>query len=210
MMANETHPIAGVVLAGGRARRMGGNDKSFLLLHDRPLLQRAIERLAPQVGSLVVSANGSIEQYARFHAPVIADTVDGSVGPLAGLLAGMGWARANAPGASWIASVAVDTPFFPRDLVARLSAAAGARRIVAAMSGGRVHPVVALTSIDLADDLAAFLDAGTSFKVSDWLARHEVALVAFDEAAHVDPFFNINTLDDLAEAEAIAAGCAGT
>jgi len=208
MIQTGAHAIVGVVLAGGRARRMGGRDKSFMLLNGRPLLQRAIERLAPQVGALVVSANGSSDQHARFDVPVISDTVEGFAGPLAGLLAGMEWARANAPGASWIASVAVDTPFFPHDLVGRLSAAAEDKHVVVATSRGRAHPVVALTSIGLADDLAAFLAAGVSFKVSDWLARRDVVLVEFNDAGGVDPFFNINTPDDLAEAEAVAAGCA--
>jgi molybdopterin-guanine dinucleotide biosynthesis protein A len=205
----ETVPsVVGVVLAGGRARRMGGKDKSFVLLTDQPLLQRAVARLAPQVGSLVVSANGAQEQYARFHTPVVADTVGGFAGPLAGMLAGMGWARATAPDATRIATVAVDTPFFPVDLVARLSAACGDGRVGVAMSKGRMHPVFALIPVALADDLAAFLAAGTSFAVSDWLARHHVAQVDFDAVSGVDPFFNINTPSDLALAEAITASCA--
>ena len=207
-MPDETQSIVGVVLAGGRARRMGGGDKSFVLLNDQPLLQRAIVRLRPQVGSLVVSGNGPPKRYAEFETPVIADTVGGFAGPLAGMLAGMGWARANAPGASRIATVAVDTPFFPLDLVARLSAAVGNERVAAATSRGRMHPVFALLPMGLADDLAAFLAAGTSFKVADWLARHDVVTVDFDEVAGVDPFFNINTPGDLAQAEAVAASCA--
>jgi molybdopterin-guanine dinucleotide biosynthesis protein A len=208
MMPDEMQSIVGVVLAGGRARRMGGRDKSFVLLNDRPLLQRAIVRLRPQVGSLVVNANGPPEQYAEFETPVVADTVGGFAGPLAGMLAGMGWARANAPGAARIATAAVDTPFFPLDLVARLSAAVGSKRIAVAMSRGRMHPVFALLPLGLADDLAAFLAAGASFKAADWLVRHDTVRVGFDEIGGVDPFFNINTPGDLAQAEAIAASCA--
>lgn len=207
-MPDEMQSIVGVVLAGGRARRMGGRDKSFVLLNDQPLLQRAIVRLRPQVGSLVVSGNGPPKRYAEFETPVIADTVGGFAGPLAGMLAAMAWARVNAPGASSIATVAVDTPFFPLDLVARLSAAVGSERIAVAMSGGRMHPVFALLPLGLTDDLAAFLAAGASFKAADWLARHDTVLVGFDEVASVDPFFNINTPGDLARAEAVAASCA--
>jgi molybdopterin-guanine dinucleotide biosynthesis protein A len=208
MMTEEIQSIVGVVLAGGRARRMGGTDKSFVLLNDQPLLRRAIVRLRPQVGSLIVSGNGPPEQYAEFETPVVADTVRGFAGPLAGMLAAMEWARGNAPHASRIATVAVDTPFFPLDLVTRLSAAVGGERIAAAMSGGRTHPVFVLIPTGLADDLAAFLGAGRSFRAADWLARHDVVLVGFDGVAGVDPFFNINTPGDLAHAEAVAASCA--
>jgi molybdopterin-guanine dinucleotide biosynthesis protein A len=208
MMPEQMQSIVGVVLAGGRARRMGGRDKSFVLLNDRPLLQRAIVRLRPQVGSLVVSGNGGPKQHGEFETPVIADTVGGFAGPLAGMHAGMHWAKANAPDASRIATVAVDTPFFPLDLVARLSAAVDNDRVAAAMSCGRIHPVFALVPVRLADDLAAFLAAGTSFRAADWLARHDVVTVEFNEIADVDPFFNINTPGDLAQAEAVAASCA--
>lgn len=207
-MRGEASTVVGVVLAGGRSRRMGGEDKSLLLLNDQTLLERAAARLAPQVETLVISANAPPGQYAQFHAPVVADTVDGFVGPLAGLLAGMEWARVNVPRATRIVSVAVDTPFFPPDLVARLSAAAGHDRVVAASSRGRMHPVFALAPIRLSDDLAAFLAAGPSFKVADWLRRHDAEPVDFEPVAGVDPFFNINTHGDLAQAEAIAGSCA--
>lgn len=194
--------IVGVILAGGRARRMGGSDKSFLLLDGQPLLGRAIARLAPQTTTLVISANGPTERYARFGVPVVADTISGFAGPLAGVLAGMTWARANVPDASRVATIAVDTPFFPLDLVARLSAA-GAEGTAVAQSSGRKHPVFALIPVALASDLAAFLADGASLRVTDWLAQHHVVTVDFDGVAGVDPFFNLNTPDDLAQAEGI-------
>jgi molybdopterin-guanine dinucleotide biosynthesis protein A len=207
MMPDEARPVVGVLLAGGRARRMGGSDKSFLMLDGRPLLARAIERLAPQVATLVVSANGPREKYARLGMPVVRDA-PGLVGPLAGFLAGMAWARANVPDASHIATAAVDTPFIPSDLVARLAAAAGGGPAVA-RSGGRVHPVFALLPSHLAGDLAAFLAARKSLKVADWLARHHPVAVDFGPAAGgIDPFFNVNTPQDLTRAEAMASGCA--
>lgn len=199
-MPDDRRSVVGVVLAGGRARRMGGKDKSFRLLDGQPLLHRAIDRLGRQVAMLVINANGPPEHYARFGAPVVADTISGFVGPLAGILAGMEWTRANAPDASHIATVAVDTPFFPQDLVERLSAAANGG-IPVAGSGGRVHHVFALLPVELAGDLDAFLAAGASFRVADWLARHRVVTVDFQIRAGLDPFFNINTADDLARAE---------
>jgi molybdopterin-guanine dinucleotide biosynthesis protein A len=204
MMHDQMQSILGVVLAGGRARRMGGTDKSFVLLNDQPLLRHATDRLRPQVGPLIVSGNGAPERYAEFETPVVADTVDGFAGPLAGMLAAMQWARGNAPRVTRIATVAVDTPFFPLDLITRLSAAVDNEHVAAATSGGRMHPVFALVPLRLADDLAAFLAAGTSFRAVDWLARHDAVLVGFDEVAGVDPFFNINSPDDLARAEALS------
>ena len=209
MTSAEARPVVGVVLAGGRSRRMGGGDKSFALLAGRPLIAHAIERLAPQVDAIVVSANGPRMQYASLGVPVVADTVAGFAGPLAGFLAGMEWARANVPAASHVATVAVDTPFFPADLVARLAAATGPEGMAVARTGGRAHPVFALLPVSAAGDLTRFVSAGGSLKVADWLARHDVVLVDFDEDARgFDPFFNINTPEDLARAEAITAGCA--
>lgn len=198
--------IVGVILAGGHSRRMGV-DKSFQPLAGRVLVEHAIARLVPQVAALVVNANGSPGRYARFGVTVVPDTRK-DAGPLAGFLAGMAWASANVPDASHIATVAVDTPFFPTDLVARLGAAG--REGAMARTGGRVHPVFALLPLRLAADLAGFLAAGKSLRAADWLTRHDVVAVDFDvSAGGVDPFFNINTPDDLATAEAITAGCTG-
>lgn len=208
-MPDEARPIVGLVLAGGRGSRMGGRDKALLMLNGRPLLARAIERLAPQVAGLVVSANGPQERYAGFGVPVVQDAPREFAGPLAGFLAGMAWARVNVPDASHVATAAVDTPFFPSDFVARLAAAAGAERAAVARSGGRVHPVFALLPVCLADDLAAFLAAGKSLKAAEWLAGHDVVAVDFIvPAGGSDPFFNINTPEDLARAEVLASGCA--
>jgi len=191
--------IVGVVLAGGRSARMGGRDKAFLELAGRPLVAHVVARLAPQVSTLVVSANRRPESYAAQAVPVVADTVSGFAGPLAGILAGITWAGDHAPGARSVATVAVDTPFFPDDLVARLAAAAGRDGIAVARSGGRVHPTFALVPLGLAGDLTTFLAAGSSRRVSDWLSRHDPATVDFDAWPDgSDPFFNINTPEDLA------------
>ena len=148
--------VAGVILAGGLARRMGGGDKALLELAGRPLLAHVIERLAPQVDELVLNANGDPARFAQFGLPVVPDTVEGFAGPLAGVLAGMRWAAAR--GHQDVASAAGDTPFFPTDLVARLQAARGDQPICMAATrdperGLSEHPTFALWPVRLADDL---------------------------------------------------------
>jgi len=208
MTPGEAAPVVGVVLAGGRSRRMGGGDKSFALLSGLPLVAHAVTRLAPQVAAIVVSANAAPERYLALGLPVVADTVPGFAGPLAGFLAGMEWAGANVPLAMHVVTVATDTPFFPTDLVARLSAAAGPEGMAVARTGGRIHPVFALLPVSAGADLTRFIAAGGSLKVADWLARHDVAAVDFDDdAPGFDPFLNINTPEDLIRAEAITGGC---
>ena len=142
-------PLLGVLLAGGAARRMGGGDKCLLLLGGRPLLAHAIDRLTPQVDAMVLSANGDPDRFAAFGLPVVADPIPGSAGPLAGILGAMLWARRHRPDVRQIVSVATDTPFFPDDLVARLSAAAGKDAIAIARSGGRDHRVFGVFPVDL-------------------------------------------------------------
>ncbi|MGF1554088.1 MAG: molybdenum cofactor guanylyltransferase MobA [Paracoccaceae bacterium] len=203
---------AGVILAGGLARRMGGGDKTLLPLGGRPILVRVIERLAPQVDALALNANGDPARLAAYGLPVIADTVEGFAGPLAGVLAAMRWAAPQ--GYTHVASAAGDTPFFPADLVARLAAARGPgeRIAIAATTDARrgglsEHPTFGLWPVDLVDDLEASLRAEMR-KVIVWASRHGCARAVFDDAGEM-PFFNVNTPDDLAEAERLAARRAG-
>jgi molybdopterin-guanine dinucleotide biosynthesis protein A len=201
-MAAGAGDTVGLLLAGGLARRMGGGDKSLKPLAGRPLLAWVVERARPQVGALVLNANGDPGRFAGFGLPVAADSVPGFAGPLAGVLAGLEWALANAPDARWVASIATDTPFFPPDLVARLRDAAERENaeIACAASGGRTHPVFALWPVRLAGDLRrALVDEGVR-KIDAWTARHRVAEVPFP-AEPLDPFFNLNTPEDVAEAE---------
>lgn len=210
MAMTSTEPVIGVLLAGGQSRRMGGGDKCLLPLAGKPLLQHVIDRLRPQVTAIVLNANGDPARFAPFGLDVVADSVEGFAGPLAGVLAGLRWARANNPQARWIVTAATDTPFFPRDLVARLLAAAGSQypAIALAESGGRQHPVFGLWPTALADDLEAALQSGTR-KVLDWTDRHTTVSAPFAaiEVAgrSIDPFYNANRPDDLAEAEAMIA-----
>ncbi len=202
---SDTSNTVGVILAGGLARRMGElgkNDKALLALDGRPILTHVIDRLAAQAGPMVINANGDPERFAEFGLPVTPDSVEGFAGPLAGVLAGLDWAAENCPGATWVVSIACDTPFFPSDLVSRLHGVLrdeGAE-LACASSGGRNHPVFGLWPLNLRDELkAAVVDEGVR-KVDIWTGRHKLAVAEFDTAPY-DPFFNANRPDDLAEAE---------
>jgi molybdopterin-guanine dinucleotide biosynthesis protein A len=187
----------GVVLAGGLARRMGGGDKPLRALGGRPMLDHVLARLAPQCASLALNANGDPARFAAWGLPVWPDPLEGHPGPLAGILAAL--ENAALP---FVVTVPGDTPFLPEDLVARLHAARGAAgaAIACAASGGHTHPPVALWPRALAADLRAALLAGER-KIDRWTARHGVATAEWPSAP-VDPFFNANTPEELAEAEA--------
>ncbi|NUB29346.1 molybdenum cofactor guanylyltransferase MobA [Azospirillum brasilense] len=198
--------IAGVLLAGGLSRRMGGGDKSLRTLGGRSILERIVATVRPQVGPLVLNANGDPARFAAFGLPVAADVVEGFAGPLAGVLTGMEWARANAPGCRWLASFATDAPFIPGDLVARLVVAVereGAD-LACARSDGQEHPVFGLWRVDLADDLRRAMVEEDMRKVDAWTVRYRLAVADF-ATDPVDPFFNTNRPDDLAEAERLMA-----
>jgi molybdenum cofactor guanylyltransferase len=201
---NATAGIAGLVLAGGRATRLGGGDKPLRSLGGKPMLAHVLERLTPQVGPAAISANGDPARFAEFGLPVLAD--DGKpAGPLSGILSGMVWAKAA--GCEKMLTVAGDTPFFPHDLAARLKPAIGGNGIAVAASGGRRHPVFALWPVSLEADLGDFLARGATFSVAAFMERHQTASVDFPignaGGKSPDPFFNVNTPEDLAQAEAI-------
>lgn len=192
---------AGVILAGGQSRRMGGGDKGLLTLKGQTLLARVTARLEPQVAELALNANGDP---ARFDTdlPIVADSIDGFAGPLAGVLAGLDWAAAR--GHSHIVTAAADTPFFPCDLVPRLQLAAEAQPIALAATpdperGLSRHPTFGLWPTALRDDLRAALNDGLR-KVVQWTDRHGTAMAEF-AADPFDPFFNVNTPEDMIRAE---------
>ena len=195
--------IPGLILAGGGARRMGGGDKALLPLAGRPLLAHVLDRLTPQLGPLALSANGDRNRFAAFGLPVLADDEPAGAGPLAGLLAGLDWAATL--GAAELVTAAVDTPFLPRDLVARLRAAAGPAGIaIAAAPGGagpERHPTAGLWPVALRATLRADLAAGER-RLGAWAAALGCALASFPDP---DAFFNVNTPADLARAEAMLA-----
>jgi molybdenum cofactor guanylyltransferase len=201
--------IAGIVLAGGLSRRMGGGDKCLRLLAGRPILAHIIDRARPQVTELAINANGDPGRFAGFGLPVVADSVADFPGPLAGILAGLDWAAASLPGASHVASFAGDAPFLPLDLVARLEAAVTAgSELACAASAGRAHPVFGLWPVALREALRRALVEDGLRKVDRWTARFRLATVEFP-AGRVDPFFNANEPEDLAEAERLMAPAAG-
>jgi molybdopterin-guanine dinucleotide biosynthesis protein A len=201
-----SEPVAGVILAGGLSRRMGGGDKCLRPLGGRPVLAHIVARVRPQAAALVLNANGDPARFAAFGLPVAADVVEGFPGPLAGVLTGLEWAAAQAPRCRWLASFAGDAPFVPHDLVARLVAAVQAERadLACAASGGQSHPVFGLWRAELAVDLRrAVVDEGVR-KVDMWTARYKLVTVEF-ATTPFDPFFNANRPEDLAEAERLLA-----
>lgn len=198
-MTTDTRPVA-VVLAGGLARRMGGGDKGLLRLRRRPLLDHILDAIRPQVGAIAINANGDVRRFLHWSLPVLADPVPDNPGPLAGVLAGLRWARQTQPGADLLLSVPTDTPLLPPDLVARLAQAraqAGAA-IACAASAGQRHPVVALWPIALADALAEALASGER-GVEAFAAPHGLAVADF-AATPADPFLNVNEPADLTQA----------
>ncbi|MFZ2099918.1 MAG: molybdenum cofactor guanylyltransferase MobA [Oricola sp.] len=208
MEKSGTENIAGVILAGGRSLRMGGRDKALLPLGGKPMIERVSERLGGQVREIAINANGDPERFAFLGLPIVADEIGDYAGPLAGIQSAMKWAAARNAGYTHIVTVAADTPFFPVDLIARfVDAAPSEMAIVTARSAGGDHPVFALWPLALAGDLEAWLRDGGNLKVRDWIARHDAAAREFSSGENgVDPFFNINTPEDLSEAEAILRG----
>lgn len=198
--------IVGVILAGGRAERMGGGDKGLREIGGTAILARVIERVRPQVDALVLSANGDPARFSALGLPVISDPVPDFAGPLAGVLAGLEWAAAHHPQAHYIVTVPADGPFVPRDLVRHLAdtLATEDAELVTAASGAQTYPVVGLWPVKLRTALQDALIKEGVHKVDAWTRRFRRAVATFS-AEPVDPFFNANTPEQLAEAERLAA-----
>ena len=198
--------IPGVLLAGGLARRMGGGDKPMRTIAGRTILDRVIARLKPQCDGLILNANGDPARFAAFGLPVIADGVADFPGPLAGILAALDWAAANRPDVQYMLSAAADCPFLPRDLMSRLHGALEAdnAELAVAASNGQSHPVIGLWSVRLREQLRHALVVEDIRKIDRWTARFRLATVSWPTTP-LDPFFNANTMDDIAEAERLAA-----
>ena len=198
--------VPGVLLAGGLARRMGGGDKPMRRIGGRTILDRVIARLKPQCDGLILNANGDPARFAAFGLPVIADGVADFPGPLAGILAALDWAAANRPDVEFVLSAAADCPFLPRDLVSRLYGALREQNaeLAVAASNGQSHPVIGLWSAGLREALRHALVVEDVRRIDRWTARYRLATVTWP-AQPLDPFFNANTMDDIAEAERLAA-----
>jgi molybdopterin-guanine dinucleotide biosynthesis protein A len=207
MEASES--VVGVLLAGGRSSRMGGGDKGLRLLGGRPVLAHVIERLRPQVAAIVINANGDLSRFARFDLPVVADSVEGYAGPLAGIEAGLAWAKLHCPDKSAVVTVATDTPFIPLDLVRRFAdARKDASTLLVARSEKGVQPVIGMWPLAMRRKLKQALEQGVR-KVGAFVEEHAAVEVSFPPTEiggrRIDPFFNINRPEDLAEAEALLA-----
>ncbi|WP_445489401.1 molybdenum cofactor guanylyltransferase MobA [Rhodopseudomonas sp. RCAM05734] len=198
--------IPGVLLAGGLARRMGGGDKPMREIGGKTILARVIARLAPQCDGLMLNANGDPARFAAFGLPVIPDSVADFPGPLAGILAALDWTAEHRPDVTHILSAAADCPFLPRDLVARLHATLTAEnaQLAVAASDGQSHPVIGLWSVSLRAELRHALVVEDIRKIDRWTARYRLATVTWP-VTPLDPFFNANTMDDIAEADRLAA-----
>ena len=198
--------LPAVILAGGLARRMGGGDKPMRTIAGKTILDRVIARLSPQCDELILNANGDPARFADFRLPVIADGVADFPGPLAGILAGLDWMAANRPGVNWMLSAPGDCPFLPRDLATRLDQARASENaeLAVASSGGQTHPVVGLWSVRLRDELRQALVIEGMRKIDRWTARYPLATVSWPTSP-LDPFFNANTVEDIAEADRLAA-----
>src|ERR1051325_9868944 len=205
-----TIETSALVLAGGLARRMGGGDKALIRIGNETILERTLARLMPQVEGIVLNANGDPARFASFGLPVVADSVPDFAGPLAGILAGLDWVAANKPGAEWFVSVPGGCPFLPRDLVAKLHDAREreGKPLACAHSGDWRHPVVGLWQVALREDLRHAITVEDLRKIEVWTARHGVALADWP-AEPVDPFFNVNTSEDVERAPALASSLRG-
>ena len=198
---NGSKNIVGVILAGGRASRMGGGDKSLKLLGKKTILESVIDRLSPQVTTIVLNANGDPQRFSRYKIPVVHDQTDQFLGPLAGVLSGLDWAYEN--GFTQIVTVAADTPFFPQTLVKTLSdvlSNSGSQIALAASKkkdSKRIiwHPTFGLWPVNLRGDLRISLGLGVR-KVVRWTEKHNHVEALFDNELG-DPFFNVNTFEDL-------------
>ncbi|XSG81666.1 MAG: molybdenum cofactor guanylyltransferase MobA [Methyloligella sp. ZOD6] len=200
-------PVAGLLLAGGRSSRFG-TDKSFAALDGVQLVERAITRLGPQVARLAINSNSNPALFAKTGLPTVPDSIGGYAGPLAGVLAGLTWLRREAPEIPVMITAAVDTPFFPENLVEAMLAQSGGRKLTMAASESGTHPTFALWPAALELDLADYLERGGR-KLHDWMARQEAAICFFPPVEiagqPVDPFFNINRPDQLAAAADLLA-----
>lgn len=202
-MTDNNRMITGVILAGGLAKRMGGGDKCLLPLGGKTLLQRSIDRAQSQVSELILNANGNSLRFARSRLPVIADLFGNFPGPLAGIHAALTFMNERNPDNEWLASFACDTPFFPRDMVQQLYDASlgGDAQVVVARSNGRVHPIFALWHASLLSKIEHRLQKGDPPRLQEWIEALKPMYVDFSADGY-DPFFNINTPQDLYSAEA--------
>ena len=205
MSPDPAPPTLGAILAGGLARRLGGGDKALRSVGGRTVLDRLVERMTPQVTRLILNANDDPARFAAVGLPVVADSLPGHPGPLAGVLAALDWAASHEPATAWVVTVPGDAPFLPRDLVARLHAGRQADRatFACAASGGWTHPVIGLWPVAVRDELRRAVTVDDMRKIDAFTGRQSCSAVEWSTEP-VDPFLNVNTPDDLATADRLA------
>jgi len=205
-MAFPNH-ILGVILAGGQSRRFGGGDKGFADLDGRPVLSHVIERFRPQVGRLILNANGDLSRFATFGLEVVADREIPGQGPLSGILTALEWAKRHAPDCTAVATVSTDVPFLALNLIQRLEAERG-DRVAIAVSAGRRHPTIAIWPLTSREAVADALQRG-ALSVDALAAELNAVAVPFPmgeiDGVTIDPFFNVNRPEDLVAARALLA-----
>ncbi len=198
-MTNTSINIAGIILAGGLSRRMGGIEKSQLKLAGNSLLHHVICKAKPQVDTLLLNANGDPGRFSTYNLPIIADVIPEYAGPLAGILTGMEWLQTNQPECQWLVSFAVDTPFFPSDLVSRLVDETNTQ-LSCASSNNRIHPIFGLWPVSMAKELRNAMINHNMRKISAWMQQQGCIYINWDTTTG-DPFFNINKPIDLQTAQ---------
>ena len=196
--------IVGVLLAGGKSRRMGGGDKCLLQLGGKTILQHAIDRATPQVGNLILNINGDPDRFSHYNLNIVSDDIGNFAGPLAGVLTGMHWVMENHPECKWIVTFPTDTPFFPIDLASKLYGAVSDNKaeLACAASGGRHHPVFCIWPVNLFAALKVAMEDDGVRKIDDWTSDYNLEVVKF-EFTKIDPFFNINRPEELQYAETL-------
>jgi molybdopterin-guanine dinucleotide biosynthesis protein A len=193
--------VAGVVLAGGLSRRMGGGDKGLKEIGGKPILDRVIAKIKPQLTALAINANGESSRFAHYGLPIIADGVADFPGPLAGILAGLDWAAAELPSVAYLLSVPTDTPFLPDDLATKLrQAVREGAEMASVISDGQTHPVIGLWPVSLRDELRQALVGENLRRIDRFTASYRLSLVEYPVTPR-DPFFNVNTPEDVELAE---------
>jgi len=199
-----TESVVGTILAGGLAKRMGGGDKCLLPLAGKTLLQRTIDRAKPQVKDLILNANGNALRFARTRLPIVPDLITGQFGPLAGIQASLEWMKSNSS-SEWLICFASDTPFFPTNIAQLLLETANKhqKKLVMSETAGRKHPVFSLWHVSMLPTVAAQIETGEAPRLQEWMLEHGALSVEFPVEGF-DPFFNLNTPQDIYAAEATA------
>ena len=197
------HNILGAILAGGQSKRMG-KDKLFLQLNDKMLIEHTINKVEKYLKDIIIITNQKNEYFSKKNLTTVEDCIEGQLGPLVGILTAMKWAKENLKECSWVATFPCDTPFFPETIIKKFIEKSKKKDslLLCASSHGRKHNIFGLWSLDLYEKLKDDLINNKIRKVQDWTEKHKITNVEFDFKEY-DPFFNINTLDDLETAKKI-------